>query len=82
MDTVCIIDSTRINARAIKFVFDSLSSSIIVVLDSFFPSSAEKLYSESEPRPYMYVGENQYYDVCIRFVPNNNINKTFEICFF
>ena len=47
---------------------DSLSSSIIVVLDSFFPSSAEKLYSESEARPCVYVGKNQHYDVRIRFM--------------
>ena len=63
-DTVCIINSTQIhthtNTLAFNFVFHSLSSSIIVVLDSSLPSSAEKLYSESEAQLYVHVGKNQY----------------------
>ena len=68
---MCMIYSTQItHTRAFKFKFalDPLSSSIIVVLDSFFPFSAEKLYSESEARPYVYIGRGQYYDVCISFM--------------
>ena len=58
-DIVSIIDRLWIHPRAFKFVSHSLSPSIVFVLDSFFPLWGEKLYSESEARPYAYVGKYQ-----------------------